>query len=313
MFEGQIISDLDLQALSSLALCSLGRRRVHPTQVSGGSGPAHLEQAVDMLEEENNQEFETEELEEKHGGDVPEPRLATDVRDPSASATSASYPRPHVKQVIARKFFVTRPGAFDQAIEDINTHVVENAGETVDSFWLLTEVDHWNNEKERIVVITDSALLVCKYNFIMLSCLQVQRIPLSHVDRVCIGQFTFPERSLSKREGEGLRIHWDNLKEPSFLSRWNPWSTEVPYVTFMEHPVKGSTQRFGAICQMSMFSAQLVQAIQKAQRKNPPPGNPTGVVVLNQPLLIDTHVGLMSFLGNHNKLGYAIARGSFGF
>lgn len=65
--------------------------------------------------------------------------------------------------------------------------------------------------------------------------------------------------------------------------------------------------------QMSMFSAQLVQAIQKAQRKNPPPGNPTGVVVLNQPLLIDTHVGLMSFLGNHNKLGYAIARGSFGF
>lgn len=63
-----------------------------------------------MLEEENNQEFETEELEEKHGGDVPEPRLATDVRDPSASATSASYPRPHVKQVIARKFFVTRVG-----------------------------------------------------------------------------------------------------------------------------------------------------------------------------------------------------------
>lgn len=51
-----------------------------------------------------------------------------------------------------------------------------------------------------------------------------------------------------------MRIHWDNLKEPSFLSRWNPWSTEVPYVTFMEHPVKGSTQRFGAICQVRSIS-----------------------------------------------------------
>ncbi|KYO25600.1 tumor protein p63-regulated 1 protein isoform D [Alligator mississippiensis] len=118
---------------------SVDSRLMEPGQTQGSSHTAHLEQAVDMLEEENNQEFETEELEEKHGGDVPEPRLATDVRDPSASATSASYPRPHVKQVIARKFFVTRPGAFDQAIEDINTHVVENAGETVDSFWLLTE------------------------------------------------------------------------------------------------------------------------------------------------------------------------------
>ncbi|EMP37651.1 Tumor protein p63-regulated gene 1 protein, partial [Chelonia mydas] len=240
------------------------------------------------------------------------------------------------------------PGAFDQAIEDLKIHVVKNAGETAQSFWLLTEIDHWNNEKERVVVITDTTLLVCKYDFIMLSCVQVQRISLSYIDRICLGQFTFPERSLDKpypltqrfqclktntavtlkpvtvqtghfnilfcrREGEGLRIYWDNLKEPSALSRWNPWATDIPYATFTEHPVKNSTERFSAICQMSEFTAQLVRAIQTAQSKNPAPGKTSGVVVLNQPLLIDTYTGFMSFIGNRNKLGYSLARGSVGF
>lgn len=48
------------------------------------------------------------------------------------------------------------------------------------------------------MVITDTTLLVCKYDFIMLSCVQVQRISLSYIDRICLGQFTFPERSLDK-------------------------------------------------------------------------------------------------------------------
>uniref|UniRef100_A0A8C5EZE6 Tumor protein p63 regulated 1 n=1 Tax=Gopherus evgoodei TaxID=1825980 RepID=A0A8C5EZE6_9SAUR len=175
------------------------------------------------------------------------------------------------------------------------------------------EVDHWNNERERVVVITDANLLVCKYDFIMLSCLQVQRIPLNYIDRICCGQFIFPERSLDKREGEGLRIYWDNLKEPSALSRWNPWATDIPYATFTEHPVKNSSERFSAICQLSEFTAQLIRAIQTAQSKNPAPGKTSGVVVLNQPLLIDTYMGFMSFIGNRNKLGYSLARGSVGF
>ncbi|KAG6931917.1 tumor protein p63 regulated 1 [Chelydra serpentina] len=168
----------------------------------------------------------------------------------------------------------------------------------------MSEIDHWNNERERIVVITDTNLLLCKYDFIMLSCLQVQRIPLSYIDRICLGQFTFPERSLDKREGEGLRIYWDNLKEPSALSRWNPWATDIPYATFTEHPVKNSSERFSALCQMSEFTAQLVQAVQTSQSKNPVPGKTSGVVVLNQPLLIDTYMGFMSFMPRNDILHY---------
>ncbi|KAH0624226.1 hypothetical protein JD844_007800 [Phrynosoma platyrhinos] len=117
---------------------------------------------------------------------------------PSSASKSILYPRPYADRYDSRKYFATRPGAFDQAMDDLKAHVVTNMGETAHSFWLLTEVDHWNNEKERVVVITDSALLVCKYDFIMLKCLQLQRIPLSYIDRISLGSFTFPERSLDR-------------------------------------------------------------------------------------------------------------------
>ncbi|XP_053161163.1 tumor protein p63-regulated gene 1 protein isoform X2 [Hemicordylus capensis] len=275
--------------------------------MSGGGSSSEF-QTVDMQKEEE---------EKNPGGDhsgrgsSPE----TQPRTPPAFASkSILYPRPYADPCNARRYFVTRSGAFDQAMDDLKTHVVESMGEFAHSFWLLTEIDHWNNEKERVMVITDSALLVCKYDFIMLKCIELKKVPLSCIERVCLGPFTFPERSLDRREGEGLRIFWDKVQEPTFLSRWNPWATDVPYATFTEHPVKSSSQRFGAICQMSTFSTQLVQAIQNVQRNDPASSSRTGgVVVVNEPILIDTYTGLMSFIGNRNKLGYSLARGSVGF
>ncbi|XP_075794355.1 tumor protein p63-regulated gene 1 protein isoform X1 [Pelodiscus sinensis] len=286
-----------------------------PRQAWPGGGAAVVAETSDS---EHNLELQTVQMEETGerkagGGNAPEANPSVGTGTPSVSSTSTLFPKLYTQQNAMRKFFVTRPGAFDQAIEDLKTHVVENSGETAQSFWLLTEIDHWNNERERVVVITDATLLVCKYDFIMLTCLQVQRIPLNYIDRICLGQFTFPERSLDKREGEGLRIYWDNLKEPSVLSRWNPWAVDIPYATFTEHPVKGSSEGFRAACQMSEFTAQLVQAVQSAQSKNPAPGKTSSVAVLNQPLLIDTYMGLVSFIGNRNKLGYSLARGNMGF
>lgn len=97
------------------------------------------------------------------------------------------------------------------------------------------------------------------------------------------------------------------------MSRWNPWSTEVPYATFSEHPMKQTSEKFLEICKLSGFTSKLVPAIENAHKNSAGSGSGKELMVLTQPILIETYTGLMSFIGNRNKLGYSLARGSIGF
>lgn len=97
------------------------------------------------------------------------------------------------------------------------------------------------------------------------------------------------------------------------MSRWNPWSTEVPYATFAEHPMKDNSEKLLEICKLSEFTSKLVPAIQNAHRNATGSGSKKELMVSTEPILIETYTGLMSFIGNRNKLGYSLARGSIGF
>lgn len=71
-----------------------------------------------------------------------------------------------------------------------------NIFKTIFIFLFMCRVDHWNNEKERLVLITENTLLLFKYDFVMLNCEQIQKIPLNYIDRICHGTFCFPPHSL---------------------------------------------------------------------------------------------------------------------
>ncbi|XP_008703386.1 tumor protein p63-regulated gene 1 protein [Ursus maritimus] len=269
-------------------------------------------QPVSLKQEGDDQPSETDQLSAEEGDPVKDPEPRQISRQPSVTE-STLYPNPYHQPFVSRKYFATRPGATETAMEDLKGHIAKTSGETIQGFWLLTEIDHWNNEKERILLVTDKTLLICKYDFIMLSCVQLQRIPLSSVYRICLGKFVFPGMSLDKRQGEGLRIYWGSLEQQSLFSRWNPWSTEVPYATFTEHPMKHTSEKFLEICKLSGFTSKLVPAIQNAHKNSTGSGRGKGLMVLTEPILIETYTGLMSFIGNRNKLGYSLARGSIGF
>ncbi|XP_054441241.1 tumor protein p63-regulated gene 1 protein [Pteronotus mesoamericanus] len=269
-------------------------------------------QPVSLKQEGDDQSSETDQLSMEEGdlGKDPTPKQMS--RQPSVTETTL-YPNPYHRPYLSRKYFVTRPGAIETAMEDLKDHVTKTSGEKIQGFWLLTEIDHWNNEKERILVVTDKTLLICKYDFIMLSCVQLQQIPLSAINRICLGKFAFRGMSLDKRQGEGLRIYWGSPEQQSLLSRWNPWSTEVPYATFTEHPMRYTSEKFLELCKLSGFMSKLVPTIRNALQNSSESGRGKELMVLTEPILIETYMGLMSFIGNRNKLGYSLARGSIGF
>ncbi|CAJ1059828.1 tumor protein p63-regulated gene 1 protein [Xyrichtys novacula] len=232
---------------------------------------------------------------------------------PSSIQNGASSAPTPVDQFRSRRFFVLRPGTLNQAIKDVEALVDKEVDGNIQGTWLMAEVDHWNNEKERLVLITDNTLLINKYDFVLFRCEQIQRVPLNLVDRICHGTFSFPKHSILQRDGDGVRVHWDRLREPSFTSRWNPFATDYPFITFTYHPVRNMSEELMSLCDINSFREKLKEAAQKVHIMKPVPGKANGVLLLNQEIHIDAYVGLMSFLGNQNKLGYCMARGNVGY
>lgn len=101
---------------------------------------------------------------------------------------------------VTDEFFCFRPGQFEKAVADcVNTLLRPANDVSVVGSWLLTDISHWDHERERIFILTSKTLLDVKYDFIALRILQSNKVRLDQIDTVIQGKLCYPQASLVPR------------------------------------------------------------------------------------------------------------------
>lgn len=98
---------------------------------------------------------------------------------------------------VTDEFFCFRPGQFEKAVDECVNALLRPANDTnIIGSWLLTDISHWDHERERIFILTSKTLLDVKYDFIALKILQSNKIRLNQIDTIIQGKLTYPQTSL---------------------------------------------------------------------------------------------------------------------
>jgi len=212
----------------------------------------------------------------------------------------------------AKNLFCYRSSAIEKAVEDCKTTaVVHGIDGEVKGYWLLTEIDHWDLEKEKLVLLTSNSLLVIKYDFVALKPNSCKRIALNIVSYVEIGDFFYPQYSIMpSREHGGFRIHWGTY-QPTFTQRWNPFCEDIGFITFTHHLLaynekEKETVTFD-VADLADSIVAAVNMIRNTEHRNEP------LTVHNRPIVIDSYASLTSMVYNQSHIGFSMERGGVSF
>lgn len=209
---------------------------------------------------------------------------------------------------MSEQFFSYKESALEKAIQNCKGEFYkEDLDGNITGSWLLTEIDHWDNEREKIVILTENSLLIYRYNFITDKLMDFRRVSLHIIDTVHIGDFHYPEYSMmpvvsNDREHGGIQIKFNSGEEPSFGQRWNPWCSTIPWVTLAHHPLLYNPKENETVTyNVDDFYESLIHAISKAFDRRRPGEK---VTVVEGPIMIQSYASLSSLVFNQSKIGY---------
>ncbi|CAG5118975.1 unnamed protein product [Candidula unifasciata] len=205
--------------------------------------------------------------------------------------------------VSSQSFYSYKDGHLQKAVSNVRNIIKPELDGDLKSYWLLTEIDHWDLERERIVLLTDYSLFIVKYNFITEQLLDYRRIMLHVIHNICIGDLTYPNSSLMPdRKHGGVRIYWDRGDQLSFGQKWNPWCSDIPWVTLSHHPLlynpkENETTTFN----VDDFFDALVAATSKVFAAKRPGET---LKVIEGPITIESYASLIALIYNKSEVGY---------
>ncbi|XP_063530919.1 tumor protein p63-regulated gene 1-like protein isoform X2 [Cydia strobilella] len=243
-------------------------------------------------------------------------------------------------------FFTFRKGVVESAIQEcITVLLFPEDGEYLGS-WLLTEITLWDNEKERIVLLTSRLVMTIKYDFIAMKQLDFKKTYLDDLDTIVIGELVYPPSSLvprlngiatgvttvvkdvvidrlcrrpsddgdaklfdyKERNLRGVRLMWNKGEPLPLKMAWNPFSQDVPFITFASHPIywhKDDEVEERSTYDMEIFAQKLQRAVEAMASSS--------CCIHHAPIVIQSYVGVTSMLHNKTSMGFFKVRGKFSF
>ncbi|CAG0880101.1 unnamed protein product, partial [Cyprideis torosa] len=105
-----------------------------------------------------------------------------------------------------------------------------------------------------------------------------------------------------KRFNRGVRLMWDLGKQLGVLDKWNPWSKQIPFMTFQSHPLHW-IKLDAAFYEVENFGTKLSQVVQQHRALNMSLDG-SACSIVQEPILIEAYVGLSSVIHNANQLGF---------
>nr|XP_039260430.1 tumor protein p63-regulated gene 1-like protein [Styela clava] len=193
------------------------------------------------------------------------------------------------------------------AVEDVkNQQLNQEIDGLVLGRWLLTEISSWNRDKERLVILCENNIIICKYDYVAMKLASIQRIALKQLKEVHNGNFDYPPNSVSvPRLYKGVRITWGTMDNQPWYQKWNPLNTDIPFSTFTSHPVLALPDlETKEAYDVQSFLSGLKQALEKV---------PNIKYIDNQPIIIESYAGFASYVHNQSRLGFSRERGGVSF
>jgi len=177
-----------------------------------------------------------------------------------------------------------------------------------EGLWILTEIDHWNNNHEKVIILTEKNIILVKYDFITKKVKFQDRIVLKNIQKVQMGEIIFPPKSVMKpRNQVGVRIIWGSVESLGFMEKWNPMSTKIPYLTLTDHPLAKATgdHDIPHYC-MEKFVGHLEKRLMAGE-------NVEVKVDRSQAIVVECYGNVASLIFNQSSLGFSKERNGVNF
>ena len=115
------------------------------------------------------------------------------------------------------------------------------------------------------------------------------------------------------REHGGVQALWNKGSVPTFGQRWNPWCSDIPWITFAHHPMfyhdkekEKDKERYNVDDFVSVFSDTVEESY---KTKNPG----ATLNVQEGPVEIQTYASVTSLVFNQSHIGFCMDRGGVSF